>query len=350
LYPENYPQIAGSISNRVKRILHVADGFDLEQAALMATETEGAGGAIHIIASPSVELLARARQLNYQTCLRSQIDDEIALHQAIAAGREHDYLLIRFKDPTNIPLELVIASLQASNTVLLKEMSPKDDVEEAVVALGVMEVGPDGVMFTPNSHHQLSRFMERIDNLTGSHLQIQEGRIVRTKPLGLGTRSCIDATTLFSPTEGMLVGSTSSGGLLCCAEVFFLPYMDLRPFRVNAGSVHSYVFNLNDKTDYMSELRAGSSLMIVDAQGKARRTFVGRMKTEVRPLRLIEAEFEGGRRVNVIMQDDWHVRIFSDKALPLNITELQPGQKVLGHVTESGRHVGIRVQEQIQES
>ena len=350
LYPDNYRRIAGTISNRVKRVLHVADGADLDQVARIAAETEGAGGGVHIIASASIDLLARARQLNYETCLRTQIDDEIALHQAIAAGREHDYLLIRFKDPTNIPLELVIASLQNSRTVLLKEMNFKDDVEDAVVALGVMEVGPDGVMFSPKSHDQLTRFMERIDNLTGSPIQIHEGKIVRTMPLGLGTRSCVDATTLFSQTEGMLVGSTSSGGLLCCAEVFFLPYMDLRPFRVNAGSVHSYVFNLNDKTDYMSELRAGSSLMVVDAHGKARRTFVGRIKTEVRPLRLIEAEFEGGRRVNVIMQDDWHVRIFSDKALPLNITELQPGQKVLGHVTESGRHVGIRVQEQIQES
>jgi len=350
LYPDNYRQIAGTISNRVKRILHVRDAADLEQVARMAAETEGAGGGVHIIASASIDILARARQLNYETCLRSQIDDEIALHQTIAAGRDHDYLLIRFKDPTNIPLELVIASLQTSKTVLVKEMSPKDDVEDAVVALGVMEVGPDGVMFTPKSHDELTRFMEKIENLTASPIQIQEGTIVRAIPLGLGTRSCIDTTTLFSETEGMLVGSTSSGGLLCCAEVFFLPYMELRPFRVNAGSVHSYVFNMNDKTDYMSELRAGSSLMVVDAHGKARRTFAGRIKTEVRPLRLIEAEFEGGRRVNAIMQDDWHVRIFSDRALPLNITELQPGQKVLGHVTESGRHVGIRVHEQIQES
>lgn len=189
-----------------------------------------------------------------------------------------------------------------------------------------------------------------IESLEALPIQIEEGRIIKTMPLGLGIRSCIDTTTLFSETEGMLVGSTSAGGLLCCAEVFSLPYMELRPFRVNAGSIHSYVFNHNDRTNYMSELRAGTPLMVVDAQGKTRRTFVGRMKTEVRPLRYIEAEFEGGRQVNVIMQDDWHVRIFSHQALPLNITELRPGQKVLGHVTESGRHVGIRVNEQIQES
>src|SRR5262249_31200254 len=152
-------------------------------------------------------------------------------------------------------------------------------------------------------------------------------------------RSCIDLATLFSPTEGMLVGSTSQGGILCCPEVFFLPYMELRPFRVNAGAVHSYVYNQGDRTDYMTELRAGSPVMIVDLHGKARKACVGRMKTEIRPLRLIEVEFAGGERVNVLMQDDWHVRIFSEQGTPLNITELKPGDRVLGHVAKPGRHV-----------
>jgi 3-amino-4-hydroxybenzoic acid synthase len=148
----------------------------------------------------------------------------------------------------------------------------------------------------------------------------------------------------------MLVGSTSQGGILCCAEVFYLPYMDLRPFRVNAGAVHSYVYNLDNRTNYMTELRAGSSVMVVDTQGRARRAYVGRVKTEVRPLRLIEAEFRSGQRVNVIMQDDWHVRIFSAESTPLNITELKPGDKILGHCADPGRHVGIKVDEHIVES
>ena len=66
---------------------------------------------------------------------------------------------------------------------------------------------------------------------------LPQGQIVSTRPIGMGYRSCIDLVTLFAPTEGMLVGSTSQGGILCCPEVFHLPYMDLRPFRVNAGTV-----------------------------------------------------------------------------------------------------------------
>ena len=90
--------------------------------------------------------------------------------------------------------------------------------------------------------------------------------------------------------------------------------------------------------------------MISDLKGKVRRACVGRMKTEVRPLRLIEAEFSEGQRVNVLMQDDWHVRIFSEEGLPLNITELKPGSKILGHLANPGRHVGIKVDEHIVEN
>jgi 3-dehydroquinate synthase II/3-amino-4-hydroxybenzoic acid synthase len=99
----------------------------------------------------------------------------------------------------------------------------------------------------------------------------------------------------------------------------------------------------------MTELRAGSSVMIVDRSGATRRASVGRMKTEVRPLRLIEAEFASGERINTIMQDDWHVRVFSADAKPLNITQLQPGNQVLGHLARPGRHVGIKVDEHILE-
>jgi 3-dehydroquinate synthase II/3-amino-4-hydroxybenzoic acid synthase len=99
----------------------------------------------------------------------------------------------------------------------------------------------------------------------------------------------------------------------------------------------------------MTELKAGSPVMIVDASGKTRRSYVGRMKTEVRPLRLIEIEFKDGSLANILMQDDWHVRVYSSDVKPLNITELKPGDEVLGMATDPGRHVGIKVSEHILE-
>ncbi|ADO73856.1 3-dehydroquinate synthase II [Stigmatella aurantiaca] len=345
LYPDNLTALAPILPARMLKVLHVQHSADLERLKSMPQ-----AGQAFIVASPDAQVLEKAAAMGLKTCYRAYVDDGASLHQSIQEGVRHAFLMIRFRDPTNIPLELVIASLQATHTVLIKEINSPTDVDDAIVTLGVMEVGAEGVMFSPRSHEALSEFVSRLGRLNCSLVQIDVATLVRSTPIGMGYRSCIDTSTLFSPTEGILVGSTSQGGLLCCPEVFFLPYMELRPFRVNAGAVHSYVYNFGNRTDYMSELRAGSPVMLVDRSGNARRASVGRMKTEVRPLRLIEAEFQTGERVNVIMQDDWHVRIFSDEAKPLNITELRPGDKVLGHVAKPGRHVGIKVDEHIIET
>ena len=345
LYPGNLAALAPAIPARMLKVLHVDRAEDLDRLASLPQ-----GGRDVVIASADVQTLERAAEKGHPTCYRAYVDDGASLHESIQEGHHHDYLMVRFRDPTNIPLELVIATLQATRTVLIKEINSPTDVDDAIVTLGVMEVGAEGVLFSPRSHGALSEFVSRLGRLDLSAVQVDVATVVRTAPIGMGDRSCIDTTSLIGPTEGILVGSTSQGGLLCCPEVFFLPYMELRPFRVNAGAVHSYVYNFGNRTDYMSELRAGSGVMLVDRTGKTRRASVGRMKTEVRPLRLIEAEFQGGERVNVIMQDDWHVRIFSADAKPLNITELRAGDKVLGHVARPGRHVGIKVDEHIIET
>jgi 3-amino-4-hydroxybenzoic acid synthase len=343
LYPDNLAALAPTIPARVVKVLHVEK--DEELRALPAESRED-----YVVASPHLAVLQRAAEQGLRTCYRAYVDDGASLHSSIQEGSHHNFLMIRFRDPTNIPLELVIASLQATHTLLIKEIGSPEDMDDALVTLGVMEVGADGVMFSPRSHGALDEFLRRLGTITRLTMKLQVGAVRRAVPIGMGYRSCIDTTTMFSPTEGILIGSTSQGALLACPEVFYLPYMELRPFRVNAGAVHSYVYNYDNRTDYMSELRAGSPVMIVDRSGTTRRGSVGRMKTEVRPLRLIEVDFPTGEHINIIMQDDWHVRIFSDDAKPLNITELRPGDKVLGHVAVPGRHVGIKVDEHIIET
>jgi 3-amino-4-hydroxybenzoic acid synthase len=213
-----------------------------------------------------------------------------------------------------------------------------------------MESGADGVIFSPTSHDVFDEFQRRLDREKYAAIQLGVGSVVDARPVGMGFRACIDTATLFGRNEGILVGSTSQGGLLCCAEVFHLPYMELRPFRVNAGAIHSYVYGVANQTAYMSELKVGSRAMIVTTAGGVRTAPIGRMKIEKRPLRLIRAEFSNERTVNVLLQDDWHVRVFSDEGLPLNISEIKPGDKVLGYVTEMGRHVGIKIDETIIEA
>ncbi|HEU4409035.1 MAG TPA: 3-dehydroquinate synthase II [Polyangiaceae bacterium] len=345
LYPDNLAKLSPVVPARFLQVFHAEKPEDL--ACLASLPGHGSGV---VVASPDPAVLAKAKEAGHPTCFRAYVDDGASLHGSIREGHHHAYLMIRFRDPTNIPLELVIATLQATRTILIKEISTPTDVDDAIVTLGVMEVGAEGVLFSPRSHAVLSDFVARLGRLSNSALELGVATVVRSVPIGMGTRSCIDTTTIFSPTEGLVVGSTSQGGILCCPEVFFLPYMELRPFRVNAGAVHSYVYNFGNRTDYMSELKAGSHVMIVDRTGATRRASVGRMKTEVRPLRFIEAAFESGEHINVILQDDWHVRIFSADAKPLNITELRPGDKVLGHRAAPGRHVGIKVDENISET
>ncbi len=354
LLPSNVERLGPLVPGSIKKIIQIDDARELEAISQLplfasARRDSGTDGQV-VISSRNLDIIGKLQADGLRTCYRAYVDDAPSLHASIEFGNRHDFLMVHFRDPTNIPLELVIASLQATDTVLIKEIASPRDVDDAIVSLGVMEVGADGVSFSPRDHGSLEEVMRRLDPLVEERMTIETATVISSRPVGMGYRSCIDVSSLFSPTEGMVVGSTSQGGILCCPEVFFLPYMDLRPFRVNAGAVHSYVYNADNRTNYMTELSAGSSIAMVGTDGKIRRAAVGRMKTEVRPLRLIEAEFAGGERINTIMQDDWHVRIFSEAGKPLNITDLKPGERILGHRASPGRHVGIKVDEHIIES
>lgn len=351
LYMDNLAELLPAVPSRMHVVLRLRNAAELKafrEGPQFEDFKKGVAARNRSVAYNDADVLADLARDGLLTCYTSYVDDRESLLAAIDLGLRSNYLWILFRDPTNIPLELVIASLQSTSTVLMKEIKAPTDVDDAIVSYGVMEYGAEGVIFSPRDHGVMSEFLARMSQAqSAANLNIQVGTVIESRPVGMGYRACIDASTLFEPDEGMLVGSTSQGGLLCCPEVYFLPYMELRPFRVNAGAVHCYVFNTENRTDYMSELKAGSPIMIVNSKGRVRRAAVGRMKIEQRPLRLIEVEFPGKERVNILMQDDWHVRIFSDAAKPLNISELKPGDKVLGYVTEPGRHVGIKINESI---
>ncbi|MDC0713630.1 3-dehydroquinate synthase II [Stigmatella sp. ncwal1] len=352
LHPRNLEALLPAIPGGLKVAVRLESMGELEALLTAGTDQEilRRFQAPLIAVSPHQGLLTRAGEAGLSTCVYQYVDDGESLHRSIQQGFHHPFLMICFRDPTNIPLELVIASLQATGTTLIKEIANPNHVDDAIVTLGVMEVGADGVMFSPIEHERLEGFARRLAERGQEHVTLEPATVTKSEPVGMGFRSCIDLATLFEPTEGMIVGSTSQGGVLCCPEVFFLPYMETRPFRVNAGGVHSYVYNAANRTHYMSELNAGSSVMIVSSNGATRQAPVGRMKTETRPLRLIEARFASGETINVLLQDDWHVRVFSPEAKPLNITELRPGDQILAHKAVPGRHVGIKIDENIKES
>lgn len=56
------------------------------------------------------------------------------------------------------------------------------------------------------------------------------------------------------------------------------------------GPVHAYVAVPGGKTCYLSELKSGKEVILVDQKGHQRTAIVGRVKIETRPLILVEAK------------------------------------------------------------
>ncbi|GAA5086033.1 3-dehydroquinate synthase II [Nocardia iowensis] len=286
----------------------------------------------------------RAAALGRPLGVRCEIADAAGMNLAAEMSGKVDVVIAAFVDETNIPLELLLASAQGTTTKVFKELLSS---AEAVSVAGVLESGPAGLVVRADHLSDLDRVAQALRAGREDRKELVPLEVYRAEPVGMGYRGCIDTTTLFGDDEGMIVGSTSAGGILVCAEVHYLPYMNLRPFRVNAGAVHSYVFG-TERTAYITDLAAGERSHAVSANGRFREVSVGRVKVELRPLRLIAAR-HGDVEVNVFLQDDWHVRVMSAEGKPLNLTEVRPGTKLLGHIVEPGRHVGIKVAEQISE-
>jgi 3-dehydroquinate synthase II/3-amino-4-hydroxybenzoic acid synthase len=219
---------------------------------------------------------------------------------------------------------------------------------DAQIAFGVMEVGSDGVILSTEDIEQILEVNAYMDKQERGKVELVRGTVVNVQHIGMGHRVCIDTTTIMEKNEGMIIGSTSQGGLLISSETHFLPYMELRPFRVNAGAVHSYVWTPGEMTGYLTELKGGSKVLCVDIEGNTREASVGRIKTEVRPLLKIEVE-AAGTRINAIIQDDWHIRIFGADGEVRNASEIKPGDELMAYVCQGGRHVGIKIDETIDE-
>nr|WP_158887105.1 3-dehydroquinate synthase II family protein [Amycolatopsis anabasis] len=270
-----------------------------------------------------------------------EIIDAPTLEDACESARTDKWSLLLFRDPTKIPLEIVIAAAARSTGSLI---TVAQDVEEAEIIFGVLEHGSDGVLMAPRAVGDAARLKASARSGTPD-VNLVELEVVETNHIGMGERACVDTCTYFRKDEGILVGSHSKGMILCVSETHPLPYMPTRPFRVNAGAIHSYTLSKDERTNYLSELAAGSKVMAVDIKGQTRMVNVGRVKIESRPLISIDAVAPNGQRVNLILQDDWHVRVLGPGGSVLNSTELKPGDKVLGYLPSEDRHVGYPINE-----
>ena len=270
-----------------------------------------------------------------------EIVDAPTLEEACEAARTQAWSVLDFRDPTKIPLEIVLAAAAGSGNSIV---TVAKDVEEATIIFGVLEHGSDGVLMAPAKVGDATALMAAAADVP-DELELVELSVTGTTHIGMGERACVDTTSYLRQDEGILVGSHSKGMILCVSETHPLPYMPTRPFRVNAGAIMSYTVSTGGRTNYLSELTAGSKVLAVDVKGQTRAVSVGRVKIESRPLLSVDAVAPNGTAVNLILQDDWHVRVLGPGGAVLNSTELKPGDRVLGYLPSQDRHVGYPIDE-----
>ncbi|MEV6767384.1 3-dehydroquinate synthase II family protein [Nocardia sp. NPDC051030] len=267
--------------------------------------------------------------------------DDPTLQLACHYAREWPATVVRFQDPTKIPLEIVIAAADGADGRIICGVG---DHTDAQVTLSVLEKGPAGILAAPSSVEEVRGLIETVNAFSGD-LDLSEITVTGIRHTGVGERVCVDTCTQFDTDEGLLIGSFAHGLFLCVSETHPLPYMPTRPFRVNAGALHSYVLGVGGRTRYLSELRAGDLVLAVGADGRTREVVVGRAKIETRPLLTIDGVDADGAAVSLTVQDDWHVRVLGPRAAVLNVTELRSGDKILGFQSSASRHVGWPVEE-----
>ncbi|MCW3141443.1 MAG: 3-dehydroquinate synthase II [Methanophagales archaeon] len=259
-----------------------------------------------------------------------------------------NYVMVVGKDWKIIPLENIIAELQKKEA---KVIAGVQSAEEARTAFETLEYGADGVLLDTDDPSEIKRAVEIREAGKMGKISLSTARITRVEELEMGDRVCVDTCSLMTLGEGMLVGSQSFALFLVHSESEESPYVAARPFRVNAGGVYAYVL-VGEKTRYLSELKSGDGVLIVNAEGNARSAVVGRVKIERRPLMLVEAEVETGggekRKCSIILQNAETIKLVSKaKKKPISVVDLKEGDEVLVHVTEAARHFGIAVEEMV---
>ncbi|MEW5803079.1 MAG: 3-dehydroquinate synthase II [bacterium] len=249
-------------------------------------------------------------------------------------------VIVRTSDWTVIPLENLIAQTEK----LIAEVS---DSKETETALGILEKGVDGVLINSKDPAEVKKAIATAKK-TRQSMSLKTARILNVAPSGMGDRVCIDTCTMMTQGQGMLVGNSSRALFLVHSETVVNPYVEPRPFRVNAGAVHAYIYLADNKTKYLSELKAGDAVLVVNHQGKTEEAIVGRTKIEKRPLLFIQAELEG-EVLTTILQNAETIRLTRPDGQPVSVIDLKAGSEVLVYIEEAGRHFGMKIKETILE-
>jgi 3-dehydroquinate synthase II len=310
---------------------------------LEGSQAHGRSGkdCICVLTSLDENKITQLKREDRKVALRISISGKEDENTAVkAAELSTDYIVLNCLDWRVIPIENLIARTRGKSK-LITEVS---NAEDARLVLETLELGTDGVLLKTSDPNELMKTVATVKE-QALKIKLVPARVTAVKQIGTGARVCVDTCDLMVPGEGILVGCQSAGLFLVEAEVHENPYVQARPFRVNAGSLSLYTFASLQNTRYLSELKSGDEVLIAGREGNVRQTNVGRVKIEFRPLILVEAEVEG-KKIKVILQNAETIRLVTGEGSK-PVTELKAGDEVLAHMAaRGGRHFGVSVAEE----
>jgi 3-dehydroquinate synthase II len=302
-------------------------------SAKVASPLEGGD----ILVTSDITTVYASKEKGIPVALQISIQDKNDLDRisrVLNAGP--DYLLIDCPNWKIIPLENLIAEANGRSKILARTRN----FEESRTALSILEQGTDGISLTPDHSSDIIRTRDLILG-EAEPISLSPAKVTSVRPIGNGARVCVDTCEILREGEGLLTGSSSQGLFLVEGEVHSNPHVNPRPFRVNAGPIALYLLAPKGKTQYLSELSAGQSVLLVDKKGATRTVDVARVKIERRPLMLIEATI-GSDTVKTIVQNAETVRLVN-QAGSKSISDIKPGDEVLVRYEEGGRHFGTKL-------
>ncbi|GGM33395.1 hypothetical protein GCM10011351_19290 [Paraliobacillus quinghaiensis] len=179
--------------------------------------------------------------------------------------------------------------------------------------------------------------------------ELASAKVVSVTPIGMGTRMCLDVIDELDPLEGIFVGNTGNGYLLVLSENRSTETYPPRVFRMNGGAIHQYLHLGENKTTYLSEVKPGLEVPIWKGN-EFRKVAVGRVKVEKRPFLRIVCQIEGTEQeISATLQQADSVHVLTTEGEAKAVLDLEEGDRIVCYPDQPGRHLGEKIEEEINE-
>ena len=267
------------------------------------------------------------------------------------------WIILEFDNWKMIPIENLIAICDGTGTKIAAKITKSVDVPGAAYAL---DIGIDAILINPKKElidaAKIAKFQRQEQYQEYSANDEYDEQIIMASSvissvsnIKNSARYCIDLTTVLQVGEGVLVGSSASSLALIHGETIPSEFVPTRPFRINAGSPHSYILMNDGKTKYISELKSGDEICIVKENGECRSGTIGRLKIEKRPFLQICWENNNDKPSNIFLQQAETVKLVCPNNQIVAVTEIKPGDKILTYNNEGQRHIGMKISSDVEE-